>query len=149
MAVNRIRIDPIIILDANALFLPFQFKLNLDSELKRLLGVYELIIPTCVFSELYGLSTSQKYGTLALSLAKKISQPEWYLAFETELLKQHNNVFDTKDAIKTDSIILRLAKALSAIVVTSDKLLLKLLRDSSIRTITLRARKYLVLNEKY
>ena len=149
MAVNRIRSDPIIVLDANALFLPFQFKLNLDSELKRLLGTYELVIPTCVFSELYGLSTSQKFGTLALSLAKKISQPEWYLAFEVELLKQHENVFDTKDTSKTDSIILRLAKALSAIVVTSDKLLLKLLRKSDIQTITLRARKYLVLNEKY
>ena len=149
MAVNRIRSDPIIILDANALFLPFQFKLNLDSELKRLLGIYELIIPTCVLSELHGLSISQKFGKLALSLAKKISQPDWYLAFEAEILKQYENILDIKDASKTDSIILQLAKALSAIVVTSDKLLLKLLRDSDIQTITLRARKYLVMNEKY
>ena len=48
MAVDRIRNYPIIILDTNALFIPFEFRINLDSELKRLFGVYEIIIPTCV-----------------------------------------------------------------------------------------------------
>ncbi|MCI0497391.1 MAG: hypothetical protein L0Z54_03745 [Thermoplasmata archaeon] len=39
------------ILDANALFLPFQFGINIDVELARLLGEYRYVVPASVADE--------------------------------------------------------------------------------------------------
>ncbi|MBA3043927.1 twitching motility protein PilT, partial [archaeon] len=41
----------IVILDSNALLMVFQFRINIESELSRLLGKYEIVIPTTVKNE--------------------------------------------------------------------------------------------------
>ena len=146
MAINRLRDNPIIILDTNALFLPFQFKLNLDSELSRLIGVYELVIPSCVLSEIHRLHNTEKFGTLALKLALSRPQPDWYLKLETEILTDQASDDVFPELNKTDSNIIKIAKAISGIVVTNDKILLRLLHENDVQTISLRARKYLKLN---
>ena len=79
MAIDRLRNNKIIILDTNALFVPFKFKLNLDSELKRLFGDYQIIIPSCVLNELKRLSTREKFGAIAYELAQSKSAPGWYI----------------------------------------------------------------------
>ena len=35
-----------VVLDANALMMPFEYKINLDLELLRLLGEYEAYVPS-------------------------------------------------------------------------------------------------------
>jgi rRNA-processing protein FCF1 len=129
--------------------MPFQFKINLDSEFSRLFGEYEIIIPSCVLSELQGLRRSEKFGTSALKLALSKTPPKWYQDFEAELFQKLNNQgIKTGKDLPVDIQILELAKALSGFVVTNDKVLLKKLHANDIRTISLRSRKYLKLNSE-
>ena len=147
MAVNRLRNHSIVILDANALFLPFKFNINLDSELTRLFGKYEIIIPSCVLSELRGLRNSEKFGISALKLALSKAQPKWYKDFEAELIENLNSRgIRIGNDFQVDLQILEIAKALYGFVVTNDKNLLKKLRANDIRTISLRSKKYLKPN---
>jgi rRNA-processing protein FCF1 len=129
--------------------MPFQFKLNLDSELSRLFGEYELIIPGCVLSELRGLERHEKFGGAALKLALSKAQPQWYIDFEQDTLNQLlKSAKDetVNDSERTDNMIIRIADELSASVVTNDKTLLARLKERKIQTISLRSRKYLRIN---
>ena len=146
MAVDRLRDYPVIILDSNALFMPFQFKLNLDSELTRLLGEYQVIIPSCVISEIRRLESKEKFGSSALKLALSKPQPNWYQEFEAKLSEEPNTIRTPSGFSQTDREIIKIAKAISGIVVTSDRSLLEQLHANGITTISLRARKYLRLN---
>ena len=76
MAADRIR-NTKVILDTNAVLMPFQFNINLDSELKRLLGQYEIIIPNIVIEELNNLAAGPKPPReirSALTLASRYRQ---------------------------------------------------------------------------
>ncbi|WP_455391685.1 type II toxin-antitoxin system VapC family toxin [[Eubacterium] cellulosolvens] len=149
MAVDRLRNNTIIILDSNALFLPFQFKLNLDSELTRLFGDYEIIIPSCVLSELQRLRSTEKFGMMALKLAKSKPQPDWYMNLEPEIVSAHELGDSYPGLNKTDSTIIIIAKAISGIVVTCDKILLQHLHEAGVQSVSLRGKKYLKLNSLY
>ena len=151
MAVDRLRDHTIVILDTNALYMPFQFKLNLDSELSRLLGVYEIIIPTCVLSEASSLERHEKFGKPALKLALSKIQPRWYKDLEAELdTKQDSELGSTGDRgiSSVDRVILTIALAIKGIVVTNDKIFLKELKAHGVRTISLKGRKYLKFNDE-
>ena len=149
MAINRLRNNTIIILDSNALFMPFQFNLNLDSELSRLFGDYEIIIPRCIISELRGLATTKKFGSSALKLALTKKQPQWYLDFESELNSRLDKTSELPEKNRTDNLLIAIAKGIKAIVVTNDKLLLGQLYTEGVRTISLYGKKYLKLNEQF
>ena len=156
MAIDRVRDHPIIvILDTNALFVPFKFKINLDSELCRLFGEYEIIIPSCVFQEAKRLQGTEKFGSKAFALAQSKVPPDWYKEFEAELFSkksedetkiQHRETYNEN---YVDNKILQIAKALDGIVITNDKAFLKRLNEVGIRTILLRSRKYLKLNLQF
>ncbi len=60
-----------VLLDANALMMPFQFSLDLEEELKRLLGDYEVLVPSSVLRELEGLSKTDGRARAALELASR------------------------------------------------------------------------------
>src|SRR3972149_4547682 len=60
-----------VVLDANALMLPFEFRVNLDAELARLLGVCEVFVPSNVIGELERLAKTNRRAKAALSLAGK------------------------------------------------------------------------------
>jgi len=105
--------------------MPFQFKINIDRELKRLFGEVPVFVPSSVLGELS--NTTDKNSKAALALARK------YQIVETELLG--------------DDAVLAIAHERSAAVVTNDKELIKRLRASRIPVIRLRGERYLVADE--
>ena len=52
----RDRKERIVILDTNALMMLFEFSIDLESELNRLLGANSIFVPTTVLDELKFLS---------------------------------------------------------------------------------------------
>lgn len=124
MAIDRLRNNEVI-LDSNALMMPFQFNLNLESELRRLLGSYEIIIPSTVIKELEMLAEEDLNARSALSFSKSFR----IVYVEGE----------------TDDSILQLAKKTNAIVVTNDRGLRARLRSERIKTVYLRSRSHLVI----
>src|SRR6266540_4098755 len=114
-----------VILDANALLLPFQFRVNLEAELRRLLGDHEILVPSPVMDELRGLSKSVREARGAQKLAERFR----VLEVEGE----------------ADDAILEAATQMSAAVVTNDAVLLRRLREARIPRIFLRSRSHLVV----
>lgn len=114
-----------VVLDTNALLMPFEFSLNIDSELRGLLGSCEILVPGSMLRELK--RSGSKYAKAALELSKR------YRIVETE--KQG------------DDGVLDVAIRFGAIVVTNDSELRKRLHEKKIRTIHLRSRSHLVLDE--
>lgn len=115
----------IVILDTNALLMPFQFKINLDSELRRLLGDLDVMIPSSVMGELRKLTDTNRNAKAALALAEK------YAIVEVEG--------------SGDDSLIQLAYEIKGIVVTNDKKLIERLKESKIPVIFLRSRTHLVL----
>jgi rRNA-processing protein FCF1 len=116
---------PVVILDANALLMPFQFKINLDTELQRLVGECEILVPSSVLGELRKLESTIKEAKAALALAQK------YTITEVDG--------------SGDQSLLSLANDLKGIVVTNDMELIGELKRSRIPVIHLRSRTHLVL----
>lgn len=114
-----------IVLDANGLMMPFQFRLNLDKELKRLFGEIPVFVPSSVLGELSNLN--DRNSRAALALARR------YSIVETEL--------------GGDDAVLAIAEQREAAVVTNDKGLIRRLRERHIPVVRLRAERYLVADE--
>jgi uncharacterized protein len=114
-----------VVLDTNALLMPFEFKINVDLELQGLLGTYEAYVPGPAIGELK--RSKNKYASVALKLAGK------YKRYQTE--------------IQGDEGIIAAAKDLQAIVVTNDALMRSKLRKEGIRCIFLRSRSHLYLED--
>jgi len=85
-----------VILDANSLLMPFQFSINLDQEIKRLIGNAQIYVPSSVIEE---LTVLDKKAPLELS--------EKYATVEVE-----NN---------GDDGVLEAARKLDGVLVTNDK----------------------------
>ena len=79
MASNRIREDrkeKLVLLDCNAIMMLFEFSINLEDELQRLIGFYKIKIPISVQKELNilaekGKNKQKKIAKPALKLIKK------------------------------------------------------------------------------
>jgi hypothetical protein len=119
-----------VLLDTNAILMPFQFKLNLDIELYRLVGAHKIYVPASVIAE------------LELLCQKKIK----FSKSATKLAKRYEIIGNTEESC--DSAILKLAKELDAYVVTNDTVLQKKLHSEGITVIFLRSRKKLVFYNK-
>jgi rRNA-processing protein FCF1 len=115
-----------VLLDANALMMPFQFRINLEAELRRLLGDIDIAVPTPVLEELRMLATHDRDAMAASRLAAK------YRAIEG-----HESADDT---------LLDLAMRLHAIVVTNDQPLLDRLKREGIPRAYLRSHSHLILD---
>ncbi|MCK5548509.1 MAG: twitching motility protein PilT [Thermoplasmata archaeon] len=118
----------IVVLDTNALLMPFQFGVNLDSELKRLLGSCEIIVPSSVLEELKRIR-ERRLAKAAGDLALKFK------------------VVRTRE--KGDEAILQVARKLRAAVVTNDRELIKALKKLKIPVIYLRSRTHLELSGSF
>lgn len=116
---------PKVVLDANALMMPFEFGINLDSELEHLLGECEVIVPSGVVAELTKLSKTDRAAKAGLRLAGK------YRTLEV--------------TGKGDDAVIEAAVTLGAAVVTNDDALLKRLKGMGITRIRLRSRSHLVI----
>ena len=135
MASDRVwgnRKEGIVILDANALVMLFEFSIDLHGELQRLMGLYRCVVPQSVLDELVGLSEQgqgrqQRFAKAAVQLAKKYERVD-------------------VDVRKTgDDAIVDLAVRLQGVVLTNDRVLRKRLRVQGISSIFLRNKSYLVL----
>ncbi|MFQ5920159.1 MAG: PIN domain-containing protein [Thermoplasmata archaeon] len=111
---------PLVLLDANALMMPFQFALDLEDELVRLLGEYRAAVPTSVVRELEDLAPSNSTAKAALQLASRFP----VMAVEGE----------------GDDALLALARAEGAAVLTNDRALRRRLREADLPVIYLRER---------
>jgi len=114
----------IVLLDTNALLMPFQFRVNLETELGRLMGSADLAIPSPVWTELEFLAERDRDARAALQLAAR------YRVIEAPG--------------SADDALLALGSSLRAVVVTNDQPLLDRLRAASIPRIFLRSRNHLV-----
>ncbi|MFQ6061412.1 MAG: PIN domain-containing protein, partial [Thermoplasmata archaeon] len=114
-----------VILDANALLMPFQHNINLDMELRRLLGECEVLVPSSVLGELRRLARRNRNAGAALALARKYAIAQVEEGGDTSLIS--------------------LAREKDAVVVTNDRSLIRELRKSSIPVVYLRSRTHLVV----
>jgi rRNA-processing protein FCF1 len=116
-----------IILDSNALFVPFQFKIDIFEELKNLLKAnFELILLSSVRQE---LETLAKKG--APSMHKKASYALKF-AEKCQLIKVNEKFSSPDDAI------VEFASKWKCPVFTSDRMLRKRLRNISVPVIYVR-----------
>lgn len=105
--------------------MPFQFKVNLDRELKRLFGELPIFVPSSVLGEL--ANSIDPKARAALVLARK------YRIAETDL--------------SGDDAVIDMAERREAAVVTNDRELIGRLRERKIPVIRLRGERYLVADE--
>jgi rRNA-processing protein FCF1 len=114
-----------VVTDANALMMPFQFSINIDLELARLLGGFEIIVPSSVIVELKRVAVEQKASDAkgALKLAAKY---------------RTLNVAGTGD-----DAVLAAAVELGAVLLTNDAGLRRRAREAGLRTVCLRGRSHL------
>lgn len=112
-----------VVLDTNALLMPFEIRINLDLALQDLLGEARIVVPGPLVGELKHLD--HKYAGAALALARK------YEIIPTELTG--------------DSAVVELAKKENAYVLTNDKELRRRLRKERIPLIYLRSGTHLTL----
>ena len=132
MAFNRLRGDreeKTVILDSNAILMLFEFSIDLENELTRLLGKYKIVIPQSILEELRFLSTS---GAGKKKVNAKAS---------LKLIEKYDVV--DADGKNADDSVLSLAQQTNGIVVTNDRELRNRLKQSSITVIFLRAKKKL------
>ncbi|SRR6266508_720822 len=116
---------PRVVLDANALMLPFQFRVNLDAEITRILGECDVFVPSSVVRELERIESRDRAAKGARALAAK------YKAHATERTG--------------DAAVIEAAESLGATVVTNDAGLLAALKARRIPRISLRSRNHLSL----
>jgi len=120
-----------VLLDTNALMMQFQFSVDVEAELRRVLDFsYEIVVPSTVVDELSALAEEsvgkdKQEARMALQLAKSFK----VLPAEGE----------------GDASILRLAEKLNAIVVTNDKILRARLRAKNVPNIHMRSKAFLTL----
>jgi len=116
-----------VVIDANGLMMPFQFRLNIDLELERVLGSFELFVPSSVIIELKRVAVEQKASEAkgALKLASK---------YRTLAVGGRG-----------DDAVLAAAIELGAVLLTNDAGLRRRAREAQLRTICLRGRSHLEL----
>ncbi len=116
-----------VILDSNFLFVPFQFKIDVFSELERLLGKAEPVVLSTTITELEGLVKKgspklARQALVALELAKKC------VSVDVELLPGES----------FDDVVLRVAEGWSCPVATNDAVLRRRLRKAKLPVVYVR-----------
>ena len=134
MASHRIWGDSIhktVILDSSAIMMCFEFSVDLEKELTRLLGSYHIVIPSSIIRELEFLSKNGK-GKKKMKAKVSLKLAERYESIDV----------DEKNA---DDSLVELARRMNGVVVTNDKELRKRLKEHLLPVVFLRAKKKLVL----
>ena len=134
MASDRIwgnRNRAIVILDSSAAMIPFEFLVDIESELTRILGKYNMVVPSSVYAELVSLSEKGK------------GRKKRFAKQALDLIKGYE-IIDTEGFADDD--VLKVAVELNGIVFTNDRELRKRAKNESLKTIYLRSKKRLELN---
>jgi rRNA-processing protein FCF1 len=137
MGFSRVEKEPVkVILDSNALFVPFQFKIDIFDCLEQLLERnFELILLSPVKRELEVLAKKsspkmRKNAVYALQLAAKCRYVE----------------VDAPASALTDDVIVKIAGEWKAVVFTNDRQLKQRLRDISVPVIYVRQKSRLEID---
>lgn len=113
-----------VVLDTNALLMPFEMRMNLDLALQELLGEVRILVPGPLVGELKHLK--HRYAKAAISLARK------YEIVPTEYTG--------------DNAVLELAIKTNGYVLTNDQELRRRLRKENVPLIFLRSGSHLVID---
>ncbi len=138
MASNRLRknsILKIVVFDSNAILMLFEYNINLKKELTKLLGSYEIVVPSKIVEELKFLSEKGK------GKKKQLAKPALLL------IENYNIFFDNSK--NADDAVLNVAKKLNGVIFSNDKELKKRAKKEKIKTIFMRNKKYLMISEDF
>jgi rRNA-processing protein FCF1 len=113
----------------------FEFSVDIEKELTRILGSYKIIVPKTIFKELKNL-TEKGSGK-----KKQIAKPALKLVERYEIV-------DNTSKFGDDSVI-ELAKKYNGIIFSNDKEIRKKAKKEKLKTICLRGKKYLILSENF
>ncbi len=134
MASDRIRRNPqakTVIVDTSAILMLFEFSIDLEAELTRLLGKHQIVIPSAVINELHQLNNRGNSATSRHAHAA------------IQLLKRYP-VIPTNET--GDDALVALAKQLKCPVVTNDMQLRRRLKNIPVSVVYLRGKKTLTLD---
>lgn len=122
-----------VVLDTNALLMPYQFGINLEKELNRLLGICRIIVPRAAIEEIERLA--EKGGELgrAAQLGLSIVKKRGFRLIESQS--------------RGDDGILEIALKMDAAIVTNDKELKKKAKELKLPIIYLREGNRLEMEE--
>ena len=104
-----------IVADANALIAPFKMKFNIDSELTRLFGSYQILVPEPITGDLEKLAVTNMHAKAALKLARS------------------REIRPTRS--RGDNSVLELARKVRGFVMTNDRELIKRARQKKLKVI--------------
>jgi len=138
MAFDRIRGNPtskIVVFDSSAILMLFEYSISLEQELVRLLGNYEIVVPSKIVEELKFLCEKGK------GKKKQYAKPA------LKLIENYKIVTDKSE--NADNAVLNIAKKLNGIVFSNDKELKKRAKKEKIKTIFMRNKKYLMISEDF
>jgi rRNA-processing protein FCF1 len=125
-----------VIMDSNALFVPLQFKIDVFSELERLLSRrFDLVLLSVVKREL---------EILAETGAPKMRRDACYALKFAERCRLVE--VEASASALTDDVIVDVAREWGAVVFTNDKVLRKRLRDISVPVIYVRQKSRLEID---
>ena len=120
-------------MDTNALMLPYQFGINLEKELTRLLGMCRIIVPVTVVEEMERLAEKGGKVGRAAQLGLSIIKKRGFRLMETEN--------------RGDDGVIETALKMEAAIVTNDKELKKKAKELQLPIIYLREGEKLELEE--
>ncbi len=136
MAFDRVRGDQgyrVVVLDSSAALMPFEFSIDLEAELKRLLGAILIVVPLSVDKELRLLAqreTGEKKGKVQAAL---------------KLIDRYERA--GVEALSADDAVVMVALKRKGVAVTNDTKLRRRLRDVGVPVVFLRGKQQLVLEE--
>ena len=138
MASDRLRRDSaskIVVLDSSAVLMLFEFSIDLEEELTRLLGRYQIVVPSKIVDELKLLSEKGK------GKKKQLAKPALKLVENYEVVQDSSRF--------ADDAVLNTAKKHNGIIFSNDKELKKRAKKEKIKTIFLRNKNYLALSDPF
>lgn len=124
-----------VVIDTNFFMVPFQFNVDIITELEKILPSYKLTTPSFVINELKGLKNNNKGKTrLNANLALKLANSSKIEIKDISLLENET----------VDDALLRVSEVLA----TNDIELKKRAKDKGITVAYLRQKKYIAVDGK-
>lgn len=120
----------LVLLDTNAILMIFEFSIDLEEELTRLIGSHKIFVPEAVVHELKIIQYKGKGNR------KRLAKPA--LQFINKYSIIHHSEYDT-----ADDAIVHVASEKNAIVVTNDRELRNRLKEKNVSRIFLRGKQQL------
>jgi uncharacterized protein len=136
MASDRVRGDQgyrVVVLDSSAALMPFEFSIDLEAELKRLLGAILIVVPLSVDKELHLLA------------ARESGERKGRVQAALKFLDRYERA--GVEGLSADDAVMMVALKRKGVAVTNDTKLRQRLRDVGVPVVFLRGKQQLALEE--